>query len=83
MYALGALEVADVTDYGVDLGGVDVGYWWHVAEVPVVGDDAVVDGVVEGEVGVVTDLVEAVDQGWAGCGAVGLLAVADCATVLE
>ena len=38
----------------------------HVAEVPVVCGDAFVDGVVEGEVGVMADFVEAVDYGRAG-----------------
>ena len=61
LYAFGALKVADVADDGVDFFRWDVRDWWHVSEVPVVGDDAFVDGVVEGEVGMVSDLVEAVD----------------------
>ena len=39
----------------------DVGDRRHVAEVPVVRGHAFVDGVVEGEVGVVSDFVETVD----------------------
>ena len=81
--AFGALEVADVADYCVDLCRFDVGYREHVAEVPVVGCYAFVDGVVEREVGVMSDLVEAVDEGWAGLGSFGLLAVTDGAAVLE
>ena len=55
--AFGALEVADVTDDGVDFGWLDVWYRRHVSEVPVVRDYAFVDGVVEREVGVMSDLV--------------------------
>ena len=79
----GALEVADVADDGVDLFGRDVRDRRHIAEVPVVCSDAFVYGVVEGEVGVVSDFVEAIDEGWASRRAVGVLAMADGAAVLE
>lgn len=82
-YPFDALQVADVADDGVDLGGFDVGYRRHVAEVPVVRDHAFVNGVVEGEVGMMSNFVEAVYKGWSGLGAVGLLSVTDCASVLE
>ena len=81
--AFGALEVAYVADDGVDLGGFDVGDRRHVAEVPVVCGHAFVDGVVEGEVGMMSDFVETVYKWRAGCGAVGLLSVTDGASVLE
>ena len=55
--AFGSLKVPDVADDGVDLFRCDVWDGWHVAEVPMMGDDAFVYCVVEREIGVVSDLV--------------------------
>ena len=63
--------------------GFDVGYRRHVVEVPVVRDHTFDDGVVEGDVGMMSDFVKAVHQWWPGCGTIGLLSVADGSTDIE
>ncbi len=72
----GELEVADVADDLVDLGFREAGDGEHVAEGPVVLADAAEDGEVEGGVGVVAGVVDAVDEGGALVGASGGGAVA-------
>ena len=81
----GELEVADVADDLVDLGLGDAGDGEHVAEGPVVLADAAEDGEVEGGVGVVAGVVDAVDEGGAlvgadggGAVALGAVGVEDC-----
>ncbi len=72
-----------MADYGIYLFGLNVWDRGHVAEVPVVSRYAVVDGIVEREVGMMADLVESIDQRRAGRSSFGCFPVADGTTVLE
>ncbi len=81
--AIGPLELADIAcDLG-DLRRGDGGLRRHVAETPVVRGHASSDGELEGDVGVVSGLVDAVDQRRSRRAAVGVLPVAPGAVEVE